>query len=236
MERLYTIPIEVGLAPTLGVDNIRSTSFYGLSFVRVTFDYGVDYDAPSNKPASTSNRMSIFRITFRRRFRRPVWWEKLEDQVVGPPHIGLTNLRTISGSGFERRLLTVPGVVQVNTWGGMTKEYEVEADLNKLEAYGVTLQQLVTAISNANVNIGGRNIDIGKQSVNIRGIGLIDTGGSEDLIQGRRVEDIESITLSQTNGVPVQIRDVARVSVGTCPGSAKRGEMRTTMSSRPLSS
>ena len=144
-------------------------------------------------------------------------------QVVGPPHIGLTNLRTIQDWVLQRRLLTVPGVVQVNTWGGTTKEYEVEADLNKLEAYGVTLQQLVSAISNANINIGGRNIDIGKQSVSIRGIGLIDTGGSEDVIQGRRVEDIESITLSQTNGVPVQIRDVARVLRRECAPARQGG-------------
>ena len=123
---------------------------------------------------------------------------------------------------MQRRLLTVPGVVQVNTWGGTTKEYEVEADLDKLEAYGITLQQLVAAIANANVNIGARSINIGKQSVNIRGIGLIDSGGADDLTQGRKVEDIEAITLSQTNGVPVEIKDVARVSVGTVPRLGKR--------------
>ena len=99
-------------------------------------------------------------------------------QVTGPEHIGITNLRTIQDWILQRRLLTVPGVVQVNTWGGTTKEYEVEADLDKLEAYNVTFPQLVNAVSNANINIGARTINIGKQSVNIRGVGLIDTGAT----------------------------------------------------------
>ena len=224
MERLYTIPIEVGLAPTPGVNNIRSTSFYGLSFVRVTFEYGVDYYAALQQIGlNLQQNVNLPNNVQAQIQASSVVGEIYRYQVVGPPHIGLTNLRTIQDWVLQRRLLTVPGVVQVNTWGGTTKEYEVEADLNKLEAYGVTLQQLVSAISNANINIGGRNIDIGKQSVNIRGIGLIDTGGSEDVIQGRRVEDIESITLSQTNGVPVQIRDVARVSVGNVPRLGKAG-------------
>ena len=224
MERLYTIPIEVGLAPTPGVNNIRSTSFYGLSFVRVTFDYGVDYYAALQQTGlNLQQNVNLPNNVQAQIQASSVVGEIYRYQVVGPPHIGLTNLRTIQDWVLQRRLLTVPGVVQVNTWGGTTKEYEVEADLNKLEAYGVTLQQLVTAIGNANINIGGRNIDIGKQSVNIRGIGLIDTGGSEDLIQGRRVEDIESIALSQTNGVPVQVRDVARVFVGNVPRLGKAG-------------
>src|SRR5262249_18370215 len=93
----------------------------------------------------------------------------------------------------------------------------------KLEAYGITLQQLVGAISNANINIGARSINIGKQSVNIRGIGLIDSGGATDLTQGRKVDDIENITLSEVSGVPVQVKDVARVYVGNVPRLGKAG-------------
>ena len=76
--------------------------------------------------------------------------------------------------------------MQVNTWGGTTKQFDVEADLNKLEAYNVTLAQLVSAVSNANMNVGARTINIGKQSVNIRGVGLVNDGGDTDLILGRR--------------------------------------------------
>ena len=224
MERLYTIPMEVGLAPTPGVHNIRSTSFYGLSFVRVTFEYGIDYYF-----ALQQAQISILQnVTLPNNVQPQIQSSSLVGeiyryQVTGPKHIGVTNLRSIQDWVLQRRLLTVPGVVQVNTWGGTTKEFEVEADLDKLEAYNVTLPQLVSAVSNANINIGARTLNIGKQSVNIRGVGLINDGGNNDLILGRRVEDIQNITLSQLNGVPVQIKDVAQVYVGNVPRLGKAG-------------
>ena len=135
----------------------------------------------------------------------------------------MTNLRTIEDWIVQRRLLTVPGVVQVNTWGGTTKEFEVEVDLHKLDAYNVTLPQIISAVGNANVNVGGRTISFGQQSVNIRGIGLLDSGGNENLTQGYHVEDIENIVLAQTNGVPVKVKDVANVYVGYVPRLGKAG-------------
>jgi len=224
MERLYTIPIEVGLAPTPGVNNIRSTSFSGLSFVRVTFDYSVDYYfALQQTGLNLQQNVNLPNNVQAQIQASSVVGEIYRYQVVGPPHIGITNLRTIQDWILQRRLLTVPGVVQVNTWGGTTKQYQVEADFDKLEAYGVTLQQLVSVIGNANVNIGARSINIGKQSVNIRGIGLIDDGGAADLTQGYKVEDIKNITLAQVNGVPVQVKDVANVDVGYVPRLGKAG-------------
>ena len=73
---------------------------------------------------------------------------------------------------MQRRLLSVEGVVQVNTWGGTTKEFEVDVDLHRLDAYNVMLPQAISAIGNANINVGGRTISFGQQSVNVRGIGL----------------------------------------------------------------
>ena len=192
MERYYTTPMEVGLASTPGVDTIRSTSFYGLSFVRVTFKYGVDYYFAYTQAAlSLQQRVSLPNNVQATIQGSSLVGEIFRYQVVGPPNFGLTNLRTIQDWVLQRRLLTVPGVVQVNTWGGTTKEFEVEADLNKLEAYSITLPQLVAAIGNANINVGGRTINIGQQSVNIRGVGLIDSGGSTDLAQGWKVDDIQ---------------------------------------------
>ncbi len=224
MERLYTIPMEVGLAPTPGVNNIRSTSFYGLSFVRVTFNYGVDfYFALQQAQISLLQNVTLPNNVQPQIQASSLVGEIYRYQVTGPKHIGLTNLRTIQDWILQRRFLTIPGVVQVNTWGGTTKEYEVEADLDRLEAYSVTVAQLVSAVSNANVNVGARTINIGKQSVNIRGIGLIDDGGSTDLIGGHKVEDIENITLGEFNNVPVQLKDVARVYVGYVPRLGKAG-------------
>jgi heavy metal efflux system protein len=224
MERYYTIPIEVGLAATPGVDVIRSTSFYGLSFVRVVFQYGIDYYFALTQTAINlqqnvtlpNNVQAIIQGT-------SLVGEIYRYQLVGPPHFGLTNLRTVQDWILQRRLLTVPGVVQVNTWGGTTKQYDIDVDLDKLDAYNVTLPQVISAIGNANINVGGRTLNVGQQSVNVRGVGLMDSGGALDLTQGYRVEDIENVLLSQTNGVPIFVKDVAKVSVGYVPRLGKAG-------------
>ena len=224
MERYYTIPMEIGLAATPGVDVIRSTSFYGLSFVRVVFQYGVDYYFALQQAAINlqQNVNLPNNVTPQIQGTSPIG-EIYRYQVTGPVHFGLTNLRTVQDWVLQRRLLAVPGVVQVNTWGGTTKEYEVEVDLNKLDAYSVTLPQVLTAIGNANNNVGGRTINIGQQSVNIRGLGLMNSGGASDLTQGYRVEDIENVLLSQSKGVPVLVKDVAKVYVGHVPRLGKAG-------------
>jgi cobalt-zinc-cadmium resistance protein CzcA len=224
MERYYTVPIEVGLATTPGVDIIRSTSFYGLSFVRVVFKYGVDYYFARTQAAfSIQQNVSLPNNVQPTIQGSSLVGEIYRYQVVGPPNFGLTNLRTIQDWILQRRLLTIPGVIQVNTWGGTTKEYEVEVDLPKLEAFNITLPQVIAAIGGANINVGGRTINIGQQSVNIRGIGLLNGGGDESLTQGYRVGDIENIVLGQSNGVPVQVKNVARVYIGNIPRLGKAG-------------
>jgi cobalt-zinc-cadmium resistance protein CzcA len=224
MERYYTIPIEVGLAATPGVDVIRSTSFYGLSFVRVVFQYGVDYYFALQQTAiNLQQNVNLPNNVTAQIQGTSLVGEIYRYQVIGPAHFGLTNLRTVQDWVLQRRLLAVPGVVQVNTWGGTTKEYEVEVDLNKLDAYNITLPQVISAIGNANNNVGGRTINIGQQSVNIRGVGLMDSGGAADLTQGYRVEDIENVLLSQSKSVPIFVKDVAKVYVGHVPRLGKAG-------------
>src|SRR6202795_1669820 len=164
MERYFTVPIEVGLAATPGVGVIRSTSFYGLTFVRVTFYYGVEYYFALTQTAiNLQQNVSLPNNVTPQILGSSLVGEIYRYQVVGPPHFGLTNLRTVQDWVLQRRFLTVPGVVQVNTWGGTTKEYEVEVDLNKLDAYSITIPQLTAAIGNANINVGGRTINVGQQ-------------------------------------------------------------------------
>jgi len=224
MERYYTIPIEVGLAATPGVDVIRSTSFYGLSFVRVVFQYGVDYYFALTQTAiNLQQNVSLPNGVTPQIQGTSLVGEIFRYQLVGPAHFGLTNLRTIQDWVLQRRLLTIPGVVQVNTWGGRTKEYDVEVDLHKLDAYNVTLPQVISALGNANVNVGGRTINVGQQSVNIRGVGLMNSGGASDITQGYKVDDIENVLLWQSQGNPIFVKDVARVSVGNVPRLGKAG-------------
>ena len=218
MERYYTRPIEIGLYATPGIDVIRSTSFYGLSFVRVVFKYGVDYNfAYSQASVAMQQNVSLPGGLVPTIQANSSTGEIYRYQVVGPPHFGITNLRTVQDWIVVRRLLTIPGIAAVNSWGGPTKEFQVEADPHKLEAYNVTVPQVLTALGNANINVGGREIRIGQQSINIRGVGLIDDGGSDDLAEGYKVDDIENVVLMQENGVPVLVKDVGKVSVGYRP-------------------
>lgn len=218
MERYYTIPMEIGLYATPGIDVIRSTSFYGLSFVRVTFKYGVDYYfAYSQASVAMQQNVSLPGGLVPTIQANSSTGEIYRYQVVGPPHFGITNLRTVQDWIVARRLLTIPGIAAVNSWGGPTKEFQVEVDPHKLEAYNVTMSQVLTALGNANINVGGREIRVGQQSINIRGVGLIDDGGNDDLRQGYKVDDIANVVLSQENGVPVLVKDVGKAEVGYRP-------------------
>lgn len=213
MERYYTVPMEVGLAATPGVNNIRSTSFYGLSFIRVTFDYGVDYYFAYTQAAlSLQQNVSLPNNVVPQIQASSLVGEIYRYQLVGPPHFGLTNLRTLQDWVLQRRFLTVPGILQVVAWGGTTKEYQVEADAHKLEGYHLTVPQLIQALGNSNINVGGRTVSLGQQSVNIRGVGLI-----------KDVADIENVVLNQTNGAPVLVKDVAHVEVGFLPRLGQAG-------------
>ncbi len=218
MERYYTRPTEIGLYTTPGIDVIRSTSFYGLSFVRVSFKYGVDYNfAYAQASVAIQQNVNLPGGQIPNIQANSSTGEIYRYQVVGPKHFGVANLRTVQDWIVARRLLTIPGIAAVNSWGGPTKEFQVEVDPHKLEAYSVTVPQILNALGNANINVGGREIRIGQQSVNIRGVGLMDDGGNDDLRQGYKVDDIENVVLNQENGVPVLVKDVGKVSIGYRP-------------------
>ena len=213
MERYYTRPMEIGLATTLGVDNIRSTSFYGLSFVRVTFNYDVKYDDAITRTAINLQQNVNLPGNVQPQIQASsLVGEILRYQVTGPKSYSLTDLRGIQDWIVMRRLMTVPGVAQVVTWGGTTKEYHVEVDPQKLEAYGLTLPQVLGVISNANINVGGRTLSVGEQSVNVRGLGLV-----------RDAADVENIVVTQQNGLPVRIKDLGATTIGFVPRLGEAG-------------
>ena len=215
MERYVTIPIEIAVASTPGLRFIRSNTVYGLSFIRLQFEYGRDYyfvrqqvinrlkeaEIPAGvqpviSPAGTISE--IFRY-----------------ELKGPPGMDVMQLKTLQDWVVERKLRIVPGVADVLVLGGKTKEYQAEIDLNRMMAYGVTLPQVINAISAGNSNVGGRTIAMGEQSVNVRGIGVVGT-----------LEDIGNIVITQQNGVPILLSDVANVQIGFTPrlGMAGRDE------------
>ena len=213
VERYITIPIELAIAGTPGLQYVRSTSLYGLSFVRAQFTYETEFQFAYQQVLNNLNNVALPAGIQPQVAPNLPTGEILRYQLVGPPGMSSTELRTLQDWVVTRRMKTVPGVRDVVSWGGPTKEYHAEIDLNRLPAYNVTLPQVITAISNSNINVGGRTLQIGQQSANVRGIGLIYS-----------VDDIKNIVLSQSNGTPVLVGDVAKVSVGSAPrlGRASR--------------
>lgn len=206
VERYVTVPLEIAVASTPGLKYVRSTTLYGLSFVRLQFEYGRDYYfvrqqtinrlADAALPAGVQPALS------------PAGGisEILRYELKGPPGMSAMELKTLQDWVVTRKLKTVPGVADVSSMGGYTREYHVDIDLDRLMAYGLALPQVLDAISAGNANVGGRTISIGTQSVNVRGLGAI-----------RSLDDIRNIVLSQRGGVPVLISDVAEVNIGYTP-------------------
>jgi cobalt-zinc-cadmium resistance protein CzcA len=215
VERYVTIPIEIAVSSTPGLKFLRSNTVYALGFIRLQFEYGRDYNFVRQQ---TINRLKDATLpTGVTPVVSPAGGisEIMRYQLKGPPGVSLTELKTLQDWVVERRLRTVSGVADVSVLGGKTKEFQAEVDLNKMMAYGLTLPQIITAISSGNSNVGGRTISMGEQSVNVRGLGVI---GS--------VEDIANIVLTQQGGVPVLLSDVAKVQIGFVPrlGIAGRDE------------
>ena len=206
VERYITIPLEIGLAGMPGLVHIRSISLYGLSDIKVDFTYKTDYYFALQQATNRLNNVTLpSGIQPQISPESPIG-EIYRYQLTGPPGTSLIDLKTLQDWVLERRFRTIPGVVDVVGWGGLTKEYHVEVDLQKLVAYKIPLNQVLTAISNSNQNVGARTLDIGEQSADVRGIGLISS-----------LDDINHIVLAQSGGIPVLLSDVARAEISNTP-------------------
>jgi heavy metal efflux system protein len=206
VERYVTIPIEIAVASTPGLKYIRSNTVYALGFIRLQFEYGQDYYFVRQQ---TLNRLKDATLPAAvQPTISPAGGisEIMRYELKGPPGMDLIQLKTLQDWVVERKLRTVAGVADVNVLGGKTKEFQAEIDLNRMISYGLTLPQIITAISASNSNVGGRTIALGEQSVNVRGIGVV---GS--------LEDMGNIVLTQQGGVPVLLSDVAKVQIGFTP-------------------
>src|SRR3954464_3699423 len=206
VERYITIPIEVAVASTPGLKFIRSNTVYGLGFIRLQFEYGRDYHFVRQQ---TLNRLKdavlpagVLPVI------SPAGGisEIFRYELTGPPGMDVMRLKALQDWVVERKLRIVPGVADVTVLGGKTKEFQAEINLDRMMAYGLTLPQIMTAISAGNSNVGGRTIAIGEQSVNVRSIGVITS-----------MDDIGNIVLTQQGGVPVLVSDVAKVQIGFAP-------------------
>ncbi len=206
VEKYITIPVEIAMNPVQRKVSLRSTSIFGLSYVKLIFDDNVkDPEArqqvmnllqnatlpPGVLPAvqpPTGPTGEIYRYTLESSFR------------------DVRELKTIQDWVVDRQLRSVEGVGDINSFGGKTKTYEIQVDPGKLTSLGITPLDVYNAVQKTNINIGGDMIVRNNQAFVVRGIGLLND-----------INEIANIVINNTNGVPVLVKDVAQVKISNLP-------------------
>lgn len=208
IERYVTIPIEVAMAGLPNLNTIRSTSLFGLSDVRVQFTFAFNYEQALQQ---VLNRLAVLQglpegVSPTISPLSPIG-EIMRYRLVGPPGFSVDDLKTLQDWVLDRRFKRVPGVVDVTSFGGRSKAYNVVIDLPRMNAFGLDLPTVIGAVRSGNVTVGAGTINIGPQSAVVQGIGLI-----------RSLDDINNIVLSSgAGGTPVLLRDIAVVETGSLP-------------------
>src|SRR5665647_3151832 len=207
IERYITIPIETQVSGIKNLRTIRTISLYGLSDVKLQFSFDYTYDEALQQVLNRLSQMAPLPGNVQPGISPlSAIGEIYRYRLVGPPNYRVLDLKTLQDWVLQRRFRAVPGVIDVTGWGGKTKTYELQVDFAKLIAYGLTLPQLLQAVSNSNINVGGNTVDIGSQSAVVRGVGLI-----------RSIDDLANTMVSQSGGNPVLVKDIAAVTVGEKP-------------------
>ncbi|MBT8385333.1 MAG: efflux RND transporter permease subunit, partial [Bacteroidia bacterium] len=212
IEQFITYPIELEMANLPGVTEIRSISKFGLSVVTIVFEDKMGTYLPrqliAEKIKSASEKIP----------------EGFGTPEMGPITTGLgeiyqyildvkpgyedrydvTELRTIQDWIVKRQLSGIPGVVEINTWGGYLKQYEVAGNPQKLVSMNITIADIYKALENNNSVAGGGYIEKTNQAYFVRGEGLVTS-----------LEDIENIVVRTNNGLPIYIKDIAKVGFGS---------------------
>jgi cobalt-zinc-cadmium resistance protein CzcA len=205
VEKLVTIPLETAFGGLRNLQSMRTISLFGVSDIKLYFNWESDYYWDH---AETLLRMSSATMP-----PNVVPTENLDNPIgevyrfyMQSPNHDLMAEKTAADFTVYRQLKTVPGVEDVSTFGGLTKEYHVDVDPEALSHYKMTLGNLNTSLANANINVGGNYLQVGDQSYDVRGVGFMQT-----------LEDIENTTLTANGVTPVRVKDVADVSVGHAP-------------------
>src|SRR6478609_6574701 len=207
IERYITIPIETQVAGIKNLRTIRTISLYGLSDVKLQFSFDYTYEEALQQVLNRLSQLGPLPGNVQPGISplSPIG-EIYRYRLKGPPNYSVLDLKTLQDWVLQRRFRAVPGVIDVTGWGGKTKTYELQVDFSKLIAYGLTLPQLLQAVGNSNVNVGGNTLDIGTQSAVVRGVGLI-----------RSIDDLANTMVSQSGGNPVLVKDIATVTVNEKP-------------------
>lgn len=213
VEKQVTIPLETSLSGMPHSVRLFSHTQFGLSFIILTFDDGAtDYFARQqvlerlkgvDLPPGVEPELAPMSTPIGEIYRYTLQSDSLDSR----------ELRSIQDWTVERQLRMVPGVAEVVSWGGFIKQYQVGVDLARLKSYNVSLQDVFTTLGKGNANAGGSYIEQGSQIYLIRGIGLL-----------RSSEDIGNTVVTQRQGTPVLIRDIATIEVSAVPRQGVMGQ------------
>lgn len=204
VESLITYPIEYGMSGLHKVTNIRSNSSFGLSVVTIIFEDDTDVYWARNLVQQRLSQVEL-----------PAWspqpqlgpvvstFSNVYNYYLKSDRHSLTELRTIQDWFLAKRLRAVQGVGNVVSYGGYVKQYQVQINPRLLAGYGITLHEVIVALTRNNVNAGGNFIEQANEEIIVRGIGRIET-----------VKDIQEIVLKTVDGTPVKVFEVANVVIG----------------------
>ena len=226
MERLIGIPLETVLNGMPGLEDLRSTSIAGLNDIKCQFAYGTDYWAArqevinrigqvSNLPVGVTPGLSPWSPT-----------GEIVRYVLEGPRYTTNQLKAVQDWVLNRALKQVNGVVDVTGYGGTVKQYQVLINTSLMRSYNVTLQQVEDAIKNSNANVGGDILTLGPQTHNVRGLALLGEGvdpldpakvDRAYTIEADKLQDIRDVVVSSSNGIPIYLKQLAKVIVGNRP-------------------
>jgi cobalt-zinc-cadmium resistance protein CzcA len=205
MEKQITVPIEIQMAGLPHLDNLRSFTLAGISSLMINFD---DSSDDSWNRERVLERLSM--VTLPNGLvpqlqtdwspAGQIFWYTLESKN---PSVDVMEMKSIADWTLGKQFKSVPHIVDVATFGGLTKEYQVRLDPNKLIGYGLSISQVENQLSLNNANAGGSFIQAGPQQINVQSQGLFQT-----------VQDIENTVVSSVNGAPIRIKDIAVVDQG----------------------
>ncbi|SIO31685.1 cobalt-zinc-cadmium resistance protein CzcA [Singulisphaera sp. GP187] len=226
MEKLIGIPLENALNGMPGLKDLRSISLAGLNDIKCQFEYGTDYwaarqevinriSALGNLPTGVTPGLSPWSPT-----------GEIVRYVLEGPGYTLNQLKAVQDWVLSRALKQVPGVIDVTGYGGTVKQYQVLLDTPLMKRYNVTLKMVEDAIAGSNANVGGDVLALGPQSHNVRALGYLGAGidpldpaniERSYALEVEKLEDIQDVVVATYEGVPVYIKQLAKVVVGHRP-------------------
>jgi cobalt-zinc-cadmium resistance protein CzcA len=215
IEQQVTIPVEIQMNGIPHLEHLRSVSIFGLSSVMLIFD---DQSINDWNRQKVLERLAQVQLPSGLQPQMGTDWSPVGQiyfyhLVSKNPKYDVMELKALEDWVLEKQFKSVPNVVDVSSLGGITREYQVRVDPNKLVSYGLTIGQLENQLASNNVNSGGSFIEAGLQQLNVRAVGLISS-----------VEDIADTVIHAKNGTPLRIRDVAVVQQGPKIRLGKNGK------------